>query len=92
MEFSKKIVRLSWGVNIAILVLITVLPIFQVPVDGLVSALPYSWGEVTFVQGFYLWKAKCENRNKYAMKYWDKVAKKFDPEFAVRIAEIVLKD
>jgi hypothetical protein len=92
MEFSKKIVRVSWGVNIAILLLITALPIFQVPVDGLVSALPYSWGELAVVQGFYLWKAKCENRHKYAMKYMDKIAKKFDPDFAVRIAEIVLKD
>ena len=92
MEFSKKIVRLSWGVNLAILILITVLPIFQVPVDGLVSALPYSWGELALVEGFYLWKAKCENRNKYAMKYMDKVSEKYDPDVAIRIAEIVLKD
>ena len=92
MEFSKKIVRLSWGVNLSILVLITILPIFQVSVDGLVSALPYSWGELAVVEGFYLWKAKCENRNKYAMKYMDKVARKFDPEYALRIAEIVLRD
>jgi hypothetical protein len=92
MEFSKKIVRLSWGVNLVILLLIVILPMFQVPVDGLVSALPYTWGEVTVIQGFYLWKAKNENRHKYAMKYMDKLAVKFDPDVAIRIAEIVLKD
>lgn len=92
MEFSKKIVRLSWGVNLVILLLIVILPMFQVPVDGLVSALPYTWGEVTAIQGCYLWKAKNENRHKYAMKYMDKLAVKFDPDVAIRIAEIVLKD
>ena len=48
--------------------------------------------ETTACTGFYLWKAKNENRAKYAQKYMDKWAEKYGPEAAARIAEIVLKD
>lgn len=48
--------------------------------------------ETTSSSGFYLWKAKNENRAKYAQKYMDKWAEKYGPEAAARIAEIVLKD
>ena len=48
--------------------------------------------EATASSGFYLWKAKNENRAKYAQKYMDKWAEKYGPEAAARIAEIVLKD
>jgi len=48
--------------------------------------------EATAYSGFYLWKAKNENRAKYAQKYMDKWAEKYGPEAAARIAEIVLKD
>lgn len=48
--------------------------------------------ETTASSGFYLWKAKNENRAKYAQKYMDKWAEKYGPEAAARIAEIVLKD
>jgi hypothetical protein len=91
-EFSKKLVRVSWGVAIGLTILAVILPCYQVSVEGVIASLPYSWGEVTGVQGFYLWKAKNENRHKYAMKYMDKIASKFDPDIAIRIAEIVLKD
>ncbi len=42
--------------------------------------------------GLYEWKAKNENRAKYAQKFMDKWAKDYGPEAAARIAEIVLKD
>ena len=48
--------------------------------------------ETTASSGFYLWKAKNENRATYAQKYMDKWAEKYGPEAAARIAEIVLKD
>ena len=92
MEFSKKLTAASWGVTIVLTILAVVLPIFGVSVEGLLVALPLSWGELTAVNGFYLWKAKNENRSKYALKYMDKIARKYDPDTAIRIAEIVLKD
>ena len=36
--------------------------------------------ETTASSGFYLWKAKNENRAKYAQKYMDKWAEKYGPE------------
>ena len=92
MEFSKKLTVVSWAVAILLTILAVILPVWSVSVEGLLVALPLSWGEVTVVNGFYLWKAKNENRSKYAMKYLDKIARKYDADTAIRIAEIVLKD
>lgn len=91
-EFSKKITALSWAVALILTTAAIVLPIFGIPIDGIHTALPYSWGEVAAVQGFYLWKSKNENRHKYAMKYVDTVAEKYGIDIALRIAEIVLKN
>ena len=63
-EFSKKLAVLSWIVCLAMTALAVVLPIFYLPSEGVLAVLPYSWGEVTAVQAFYLWKAKNENRTK----------------------------
>ena len=92
MEFSKKITVLSWSVALVLTFLAVVLPIYEVSIEGVLAAMPYSWGAVTAVQAFYLWKAKNENRSKYAMRYVDKIAKQHDVETALRVAEIVLKD
>lgn len=92
MEFSKKILVVSRRVAIGLTVLAVVFPVLGFSIEGIHVALPLSWGELTVVHGFYLWKAKCENRHKYAMKYVDKIAHQYDIETALRIAEIVLKE
>ena len=92
MEFSKRLTVLSWSVALILTTLAVVLPFKQVPIDGIQTALPYSWGEVTAVQAFYLWKAKNENRHKYAMRYVDGIAEKHGIQTALQVAEIVLKD
>ena len=85
MEFSKK-----WllGNGIACVVL-TILCAFGLPLVEITLAVI---AETTASSGFYLWKAKNENRAKYAQKYMDKWAEKYGPEAAARITEIVLKD
>ena len=45
-----------------------------------------AWG------GFYFWKAKNENRAKYAQRFLKRFADKYGADVAVRVAEIVLKD
>ena len=92
MEFSKKILLRSWRVALILTGMAVVFPILGISIEGVHVALPLSWGEVTLVHGFYLWKAKNENRNKYAQKYVDKYAKKYDVETALRLAEIVLRE
>lgn len=42
--------------------------------------------------GMYLWKAKNENRAKYAQKFVKLFAKEHGIDAAIRIAEVVLKD
>lgn len=92
MEFSKKLARQSWAVALVLTALAVALPACGIPCDGLMIALPLSWAEVTATNAFYLWKAKNENRHKYAMRYIDKVAEQHDTATALRLAEIVLKD
>ena len=41
---------------------------------------------------FYFWKAKNENRAKYAQRFLKQFADKYGADVAVRVAEIVLKD
>ena len=85
MEFSKKLTVVSWSVAL-------ILTALAILLEGLCIVLPYCWGEVTAVQAFYLWKAKNENRAKYAQKFLKQIAKEWGEETAVRMAEIVLKD
>lgn len=92
MEFSKKILIASWATALTLTVFSIILPIWGVSVEGVTVSLPLAYAEVATANGFYFWKAKNENRHKYALKYVDKVAKQYDIETALRIAEIVLKD
>jgi len=92
MEFSKKITLLSWAVALILTLFAVIFPLCNLSIEGIFVALPLSWAEVTAVNSFYLWKAKNENRSKYAMRYIDKIAKKHDIETAIRVSEVVLKD
>lgn len=86
MEFSKRLPVLSWVVALVITALACA------GNEGAQVVIPYAFAEVTAVQAFYLWKAKNENRHKYAMQYVDKIARKHGMDAALRVAEIVLKD
>ena len=92
MEFSKRITVLSWAVALILTLLAIVLPIEGYSPEGVSLALPYAWGEVAAVNALYLWKAKNENRHKYAQLYVDKIAETHGIETAIRIAEVVLTD
>lgn len=49
-------------------------------------------GASAVYSAFYLWKAKNENRSKYAQKWVSELAEDYSIEAAARFAEIVLKD
>ena len=53
---------------------------------GTSLAITGAWG------GFYFWKAKNENRAKYAQRFLKQFADKYGADVAVRVAEIELKD
>lgn len=91
--FSKKLVILSWGVTLLLTALAVLIPIFSYrSIEGLVTALPLSWGELAAVNGFYLWKSKNENRYKYTQQFIRELSEIHGVDAALRAAEIVLKD
>ena len=92
MEFSKKLAVLSWAVALVLTTLSVILPMMGYSIEGIITALPFSWGEVTVVQGFYFWKSKNENRSKYAQLFVKQIGEKYGFESAMRMAETVLKD
>ena len=49
-------------------------------------------GFATAIGMFYLWKAKNENRSKYAIKYIKSLPETYTAEEKARFLEIVLKD
>ena len=91
-EFSKRIARSSRRITVILTALSVVLPLLGKPVDGILTSLPYAWGSTAVVEAFYLWKAKNENRRKYAMQFVDKYADKYGIDAAMQISNIVLKD
>lgn len=96
MEFSKKLLIISWVVTFIVTTLHIWFAIDYSYNEALMMALniitPLSWAESGTATGYYYWKAKNENRAKYAQQFLKDIAKEWDVETAVRLAEIVLKD
>lgn len=92
MEFSKKLLYFSWAIT---LILTTVLVWFSLkflPTDALIVVVPLAWAETGTATAYYYWKAKNENRAKYAQKFIREMTAELDTDSAIRVAEIVLKD
>ncbi len=92
MEFSKKMLLLHIAIS-ATLCAVTVWGTIKGYDVTAVAALAGTslvadgtWG------GFYLWKAKNENRAKYAQRFLKQFAEKYGADIALRAAVIVLKD
>ena len=92
MEFSKKLLIFSWTVTLTLTGLTIWMSLSGIPVDAMTVITPLAWAESTTQTGFYHWKAKNENRAKYAQRFLRDIAKEWGPETALRMAEIVLKD
>jgi len=91
-ETSKKILWL----DIAVAIVVTGSVIFgersgyDVSASAIVAGL---WdAQLAAVIGFYLWKAKNENRSKHAMQLVRDLAGEYGIDSAARFAEIILKD
>lgn len=92
MEFSKKLLYFSWVITLILTALLVYSSLASLPFDGLVTVASLAWAETGVSTGYYYWKAKNENRAKYAQKFLKEIANKWDVDTAVRLAEIVLKD
>lgn len=92
MEFSKKLLLWSWAVTVVLTIIGIKFPLDRLPADLMIVILPLSWAETAAATGFYYWKAKTENRAKYAQRFVLDFADKYGVDAAIRIAEVVLKD
>jgi hypothetical protein len=92
MEFSKKMLVLHVTISVLLCITTIVGTLWGTDVTaiavlaGTSLATDGAWG------GFYYWKAKNENRAKYAQKFLTQFAEKYGADTALRAAEIVLKD
>ena len=89
---TKILLVLSWAVTLIFSALAALFPVFGISAEGVETIAPLAWAEVTALNGFYVWKAKNENRAKYAQRFIAEIAEKYSIESAALIAETVLKD
>lgn len=92
MEFSKKLLYFSWVVTLFLTIISIWFSVKCLPMDAVSIIAPLSWAETGTATGYYYWKAKNENRAKYAQKFLKNLAKEYGADTAIRMAEIVLKD
>lgn len=88
LDFSKKILIFSYFV-LAVLIVIHLTVADTASFATIVCAWIVECGAAT---GFYFWKAKNENRSKYALKFIRELADKYGIESVARVLETVLKD
>lgn len=91
-ETTKILLVLSWAVTLIFSALAALFPVYGLSADGVGIIVPLTWAEVTALNGFYVWKAKNENRAKYAQRFIAEIAEKYGIESGALIAETVLKD
>ena len=89
---SKRILYFVLAVALALAVAVTVGTFLQIDMSSVV-AIAAGWDALTAAAvGFYFWKAKNENRSKYAMKLVKELASEFGIENVISLADTVLKD
>ncbi len=88
MEWSKRILIFSYSVLMGLLVVFLACE-DKVSTATVVCAWIVECGAAT---GFYFWKAKNENRSKYALRFIEKLADKYGIDSVGRILDTVLKD
>lgn len=91
-ETTKILLMLSWAVTLIFSALAALFPVFGISAEGVGVIAPLAWAEVTALNGFYVWKAKNENRAKYAQRFISEIADKYGIESAASVAETILKD
>ena len=92
MEFSKKLLFFNWSLTIALTALFVLFSVIGLPTTAFDYVAPLAWAETAAANCYYFWKAKNENRAKYAQMFLREYTKDWDIEVALRMAEIVLKD
>lgn len=92
MSYSKTIVNRSWVAAIVLTAVVIVGSFFSLPVSDITTIASLAWGEVAVANGFYYWKARSENRSKYAMQLVRDLADTYGIDAVVGLTGIVLQE
>lgn len=92
MEFSKRYFKYLIILEFCVIIFISVMVLFTSDMTPLYWVISTLAAEISVYSAFYLWKAKNENRAKYAQDYITLVANTYGIDMAIRLAEVVLKD
>lgn len=89
---SKLILVVDFLIAILLAIVVTI-GAFQQKDMSQVAAIAVGWdGQLAVAIGFYYWKAKNENRSKYAMRLVKQMANEYGIENVIQLAQTVLKD
>lgn len=92
MQTSKLILLADFTVAILLTIAVTTGAYLERDMSQ-VAAVAVGWdGQLAVATGFYFWKAKNENRSKYAMKLVKQLAKEYGIENVVNLSQTILKD
>ena len=92
MQTSKVILLADFIIAILLAIAVTVGAYLEKDMSQ-VAAIAVGWdGQLAVATGFYYWKAKNENRSKYAMKLVKQLASEYGIENVVNLAQTILKD
>lgn len=76
-----------------LLAIVVIIGAFQQKDMSQVAAIAMGWdGQLAVAIGFYYWKAKNENRSKYAMRLVKQMANEYGIENVIQLAQTVLRD
>lgn len=92
MTTSKKILLADFIVAFLLLLAVIIGGVFSWDTSSM-AAICVGWdAQLATAVGFYYWKAKNENRSKYAMALVEKLAEKHGIENVINLANVILKD
>ena len=91
-SFSKWLIAVQIAVTIGLSCMTFLLALLGRDASSMSVVAAASFVGDCFASAFYFWKAKNENRSKYAMKYVDKIGREYGIDAACQIAAVVLKD
>lgn len=92
MNTSKAILLVDFVVAILLTVAVTFGSYLEKDMSQVV-AIAVGWdAQLAVAVGAYYWKAKNENRSKYAMNLVEKLADKYGIDSVISLAEVILKE
>ena len=91
-SYSKKLLIVSWAVTIILTTVVIVGSFLSIDMTNVTTLASLAWGELTAIHGFYLWKARAENRSKYAMKLVRDFAETHGIDAVIGLANTILQE